>query len=516
MDSTRFLKRLNIHAIINSGGIPLKIKDISVILALDLGTTGNRAIVFDASWNVVASAYREFEQLFPQPGWVEHRPADILSALRRVIDQVLHQVDGRKISAVGVTNQRETVVLWDAQTGEPVYNAIVWQCRRTAERCRALAEHAPMIKAKTGLPLDPYFSATKMAWILEHVPAAKRLAKLGRLRCGTIDAWVIWELTAGASFVTDPSNVSRTMLYDLSTGAYDPELLNLFGIPPASLPGVLPSDGAFGRVDPKWGFSAPICAVMGDQQSALFAQCGESEGVVKNTYGTGLFVVTPTANPVWADHLVTTVAWERAGTRWYALEGSIFVGGSLIQWLRDQCRWVASAEDSEALAQSVPDSGGVMVVPAFVGLGAPYWCSEARGAIFGLTRGTSPAHIVRASLEALAYQSADVIDVMAQALGVDRFSALRVDGGASHNAFLMQIQADLIGSVVEQPKFLESTALGVAGMAAMTTGVCTDAAFRMSNPVQRSFSPRPLSGDLSLARWRRAVRQVVELAHDNR
>lgn len=484
---------------------------MNFILSLDLGTTGNRAVLYRSDFSIYASAYAEFSQFFPHPGWVEQDALDIFESVKSVISRVMMGVNPAEVVVAGLTNQRETVVAWDVQTGVPICPAIVWQCRRTSERCEELNNHADEIKRKTGLPLDPYFSATKMEWVLNHVPEAKILADKGQLRFGTIDTWVMWNLTRGEVFSTDLSNASRTMLVDIHTGTYDPDLLTLFGIPEACLPKICTSDSNFGRIHPDFGVNASIMAVLGDQQSALFAQCGERVGQVKTTYGTGLFVVTPTQTAILADGLVTTVAWQRRSGRYYALEGSVFVGGSLIQWLRDQCGWLVSSADSESLAASVPDSGGVVFVPALTGLGAPYWKPNARGSIFGLTRGSTPAHIVRSALEALAFQVADVVEAFRLALPDALFSGMGVDGGASTNALLMQFQSDILGIPLQRPVNSESTSLGVAAMAAISAELCSDADFFESREISVTFEPHMSVSERQtrLDRWHLAVAQCI-------
>lgn len=487
---------------------------MKAILALDLGTTGNRAIIYGENWEVLASDYQEFSQIFPQPGWVEHDPIEIWTTALQVLKNTLAKVPGLKISAMGITNQRETVVMWDKLTGTPVYNAIVWQCRRTTARCQALAPHAASIRTKTGLPIDPYFSASKLDWILTQVPQAQALLKKNQLLCGTIDTWILWQLTGQQVHATDASNAARTMLMNIETGQYDPELLALFGIPHEILPEIKPSDALFGYTqENSLGVSLPITAVLGDQQAALFAQCGEDPGTIKNTYGTGLFVVTPTPKRIHTPTLISTIAWQRNQQTYYALEGSIFTGGSVIQWIRDQCHWLQNAQEAESLAASVPDSGGVYFIPALTGLGAPHWTPEARGTIFGLTRGSSPAHITRAALEALAFQTADVIEAM-QALQPLPFTQLYVDGGACKNNLLMQFQADLLNMPVQRPHNIESTAKGIAGFAAIAAGLCTEVSFRKSHTIEHAFIPHITQEQRRKFQqsWKKALTHAIQYA----
>lgn len=443
-----------------------------MILALDSGTTSCRTLVFDTEGQCVALAQEAFPQHYPQPGWVEHDPEEIWRAQKATLDAVIAQVGRAAIQAIGITNQRETVVVWDRATGAPLAPAIVWQCRRTSETCQALRERGvePLVRAKTGLLLDPYFSATKIAWLLEHTPGLRAKAERGEVCFGTVDTWLLWKLTSGAVFATDPSNASRTLLYNLHTNTWDDELLALFGIPRAALPTIQPSGSVFGTWE-----GIPIAGILGDQQAALFGQACLTPGDAKCTYGTGCFLLKNVGESVPApiEGMLTTVAWEFGGKVVYATEGSVFIGGAAVQWLRDALGLIASADETEALARSVPDSGGVVFVPAFTGLGTPYWNPEARGLLCGLTRGTTKAHLVRATLEAIAQQNADVLEAMgftgSPILGGGGGS-LRVDGGASKNDFLMECQADLLGIPVERPVQTETTALGAALLAAQTIG----------------------------------------------
>ncbi|MEC4295486.1 glycerol kinase GlpK [Adlercreutzia shanghongiae] len=449
------------------------------IIALDQGTTSSRAMLIDHAGHLVASVQRPFSQIYPQPGWVEHDPQDILSSQLGALTELIlsSNVDTAEIDSIGITNQRETTIVWDRATGEPIMNAIVWQCRRTAPMVEAIASDAAAsaeITARTGLIPDAYFSASKLAWILGEVPGARERAEAGELAFGTVDSWLIWKLTYGAVHATDVTNASRTMLYNIHEGCWDPFLLELFGIPEAILPEVRPSAGDFGTTaNPGIVQGVPIRGVAGDQQAALFGQCCFHAGQAKNTYGTGCFLLMHTGHEVCASRngLVATVAASAPGTvgAEYALEGSVFVAGALIQWLRDELGIIECASDTDAIARSVPSADGVFVVPAFTGLGAPWWDAEARGAILGLTRGTGRAHIVRAALEALAYQVCDLAQAMAEDAGMPP-SVLNVDGGASANDFLMQFQSDMLGVPLRRPDNAETTALGAAYLAGLATG----------------------------------------------
>jgi len=490
------------------------------VLALDQGTTSSRAILFDHDGTPVASAQREFRQHFPQPGWVEHDAGEIWAAQQAVMMQAMHRAgaNSRDIAAIGITNQRETTVLWDRATGQPVANAIVWQDRRTAALCDRLKAEgkAALIQQKTGLVLDAYFSGTKLKWLLDNVPGARERAQKGELAFGTIDAWLIWKLTGGKSHATDPSNASRTLLFNIHTNAWDDELLQLLDVPRAVLPEVRPSSGAFGEalVD---GVVVPITGNAGDQQAALFGQACHSPGMAKNTYGTGCFLLLNTgAEAVTSkNNLLTTTAWQLRGSKpQYALEGSVFIGGAVVQWLRDGLRAIKTAADVEALAAEVPDSGGVYLVPAFAGLGAPHWDQYARGAMFGLTRGSGITHIARAALESIAFQSAEVLAAMEKDAGL-KLTELRVDGGATANNLLMQIQADLLGVPVVRPRVLETTALGAAYLAGLATGFWKDAGEIKANwQVDRVFEPT-LSRDRAaemMTGWSKAVERSKQWA----
>jgi len=490
---------------------------VKYLLALDQGTTSSRALVFDSEGAVVAQAQAELRQHFPLPGWVEHNPDDIWRDQLDTARQALAQAGlvATDIAAIGLTNQRETTLLWERASGRPLHNAIVWQDRRTAEACARLksagAEHE--IRARTGLVLDPYFSATKLAWLLEHVPNARQRARRGELAFGTVDTWLAWQLTGGRLHVTDPTNASRTSLFNIHSGTWDETLLRLFDIPPEVLPNVVRSSALLGETDAAL-FGAPIAlgGVAGDQQAALFGQACHSAGQAKNTYGTGCFLLMHTGSQAIASNngLITTCAAQTGDALEYALEGSVFIAGAAVQWLRDGLGIIKAAADIEALAASVADSGGVVFVPAFVGLGAPYWEPQARGALVGLTRGTTAAHIARATLEAIAFQTVELVQAMQSDSG-SVLSDLRVDGGAAANNLLMQIQTDLLGAAVLRPQVLQTTALGAAYLAGLAVGVWkhpTDIAahWRMG----RRYTPT-LPRDAAQARlgeWRRAVQSA--------
>ena len=451
-----------------------------VVLALDQGTTSSRAIVFDRSGRPLAKAQKDLRQIYPQPGWVEHDPDEIWGTQLEVARLALHEagLGAGDVAAIGLTNQRETTIVWDRKTGRPLHNAIVWQCRRTASLCDRLRAEglSDSVREKTGLVIDAYFSATKVRWLLDNVPGLAAKAGRGEVAFGTVDSWLIWNLTGGKVHATDFSNASRTMLLNLKTLDWDSELLAALGVPRGILPRVQASSGHFGTTVPSlFGRSIPITAAAGDQQAALFGQACFEAGMGKNTYGTGCFMLLNTgARPVYSEHgLLTTVAWGLPDGVTYALEGSIFVAGAAVQWLRDGLGIIASSGETEALAASVPDTGGVYLVPAFVGLGAPYWDAYARGLIIGLTRGTGRAHLVRAALEAIAYQTRDVLEAMVDEARVD-LKILRVDGGASVNDFLMQFQADTLNVPVERPVVTETTALGAAYLAGLAVGFWTD------------------------------------------
>jgi glycerol kinase len=494
------------------------------ILALDQGTTSSRSILFDASGAAVAIEQREFTQHFPQPGWVEHDPEEIWRTQNATIDAVLAKAGAHPsdVAAVGITNQRETTVLWERATGRPVANAIVWQDRRTAARCEELkaAGHEPEVARRTGLLLDPYFSGTKLAWLLEHVPGARARAEAGELAFGTIDTWLAWKLSGGALHVTDVTNASRTLLANLETGDWDDEMLTLLRVPRACLPRIADSSAVLGEVR-VGGADRPLAGIAGDQQAALFGQGCFEAGMAKNTYGTGCFLLMNTGTqPLHSRHrLVTTVAWRgRSATGdsalRYALEGSVFVAGAAVQWLRDGLGLIERSADVEALAASVPDSGGVLFVPAFAGLGAPHWDAWARGTVVGLTRGSTRAHLARAALESIAFQSAEVLQAMEQDSG-QRLVQLRVDGGATANALLMQFQADLLGVPVVRPQVTETTALGAAYLAGLATGFWSSPDEVSRNwKTERVFEPA-MSRDEAAQRmreWSRAVERSMQWA----
>ena len=491
------------------------------LLALDQGTSSSRSIVFDATGRIVSMAQEEFAQHYPQPGWVEHDAHEIWDTQLRTARRALQGagIGASQLASIGITNQRETTVVWDRRTGEPIYPAIVWQDRRTEPSCASLrqAGHSARFAQCTGLVLDPYFSGTKLAWILDHVSGARQRAQDGELAFGTIDSWLIWKLTGGALHATDISNASRTLMLNIHTGRWDDDLLSVLNIPASVLPQVLPSSADFGRTQSQWlGSAVPIGGVAGDQQSALFGQACFQAGLAKNTYGTGCFMLMHTGTTAQASRngLVTTCAAQPGGPLTYALEGSVFIGGAVVQWLRDGLGLIRHSAEVEALAQSVPDSQGVVVVPAFTGLGAPHWDAQARGAILGLTRGTTGAHIARAALESIAFQSAELLLAMqkdVQQAGGAPVTQLRVDGGACVNDLLMQCQADLLGLPVVRPEVVETTALGAAYLAGLSSGVFTGldelaAQWR----IQRRFEPQ-ISRDEAQARmahWAHAVAQV--------
>jgi glycerol kinase len=485
---------------------------LKYLLAIDQGTTSSRSIVFTKNGEIAAAAQKEFRQIFPKPGWVEHDPEEIWATQSGTITEALAKggIGAQDIAAIGITNQRETVVLWNRETGKPVANAIVWQDRRTAGFCDRLkaAGHSPMIRRKTGLVIDAYFSASKLRWMLENVPGARRRAEAGKLAFGTIDTWIVWKLTNGRVHVTDPSNASRTMLFNIHTGAWDPALLKLFGVPASVLPEVRSSSEVYGsavEVVP----GVPIAGIAGDQQAALFGQACTKPGMVKNTYGTGCFMLMNTGTkPVPSKNkLLTTVAWKIGARTEYALEGSIFIAGAVVQYLRDSLGLIKTSADVEALALSVPDNGGVYFVPAFVGLGAPHWDSFARGTIIGLTRGSNAGHIARSALESICYQVSDVLRAMQADSGI-RLRELRVDGGAVVNNFLMQFQADMLNCPVIRPKVPETTALGAAYLAGLAVGYYGNLDEIAANwSMDRRFKPAIKSATrMSLeAGWRRAL-----------
>jgi len=493
------------------------------VIALDQGTTSSRAVIFDQQARIVAMKSYEFEQIYPQPGWVEHDPAAILNtqldALREAVR--ISGVPVEDIAAIGITNQRETTILWDRETGRPVYNAIVWQCRRTAPIIRRLCDEGldAHIRAVTGLVPDAYFSGSKLNWLLDTLDLHER-AERGELCFGTVDSWLAWNMVVGRPHVTDATNASRTMLYDIHKNDWDDTLLAALNIPRAVLPKVVDSSGIIGMLDPEiLGRAIPVAALAGDQHSALFGQGCFEPGMMKNTYGTGCFLLMNTGDQpaVSRNGLVTTIAWRIGGKTTYALEGSVFVGGAAIQWLRDEMKLIKRASESEVIAQSLPDNGGVYMVPTFAGLGAPYWDMYSRGTIIGLTRGTGRAHIVRAALESIAYQSADLVRAMAADCGQEPVE-LRVDGGASANQFLMQFQADVLGCRVVRPAVIETTALGAALMAGLAVGVWKDMDdIRRVWQMDLSLAPQmdAATRERVLAGWRKAVGRSMHWIEEN-
>ena len=484
------------------------------VMALDAGTTSNRCILFNQSGEICALAQKEFGQIFPKPGWVEHDPMEIWSTMLGTAVEAMSKAGANAgdIAAIGITNQRETTIVWDRETGEPVYNAIVWQCRRTAEYCDELKSRGltEMIRAKTGLVVDAYFSATKLRWILEHVEGARARAEAGQLCFGTVETWLIWKLTHGRVHVTDYSNASRTMLFNIHTLQWDEEILRALDIPASMLPQVRPSSCIYGETDPRLlGGPIAIAGAAGDQQAALFGQTCFGSGEAKNTYGTGCFLLMNTGDrPVTSDHgLVTTIAWGLDGKVEYALEGSVFSAGSTVQWLRDEMRLIDSAADSAYMASKVSDTNGCYLVPAFTGLGAPHWDPYARGVIVGLTRGVNKYHVIRAALESIAYQTADVLRAMHADAGL-ALTALNVDGGASANDLLMQMQADLIGVEVQRPVCVESTAMGAAYLAGLAVGYWTGLEdVQRNRAIDRVFYPSitPQERERRLKGWAKAV-----------
>ena len=488
------------------------------ILALDQGTSSSRAIVFDKDGQAKAVAQKEFTQIFPKPGWVEHNPMEIWSSQAAVIAEAITSIDinGLDIAGIGITNQRETTIVWDAETGEPVYNAIVWQDRRTSEYCDSLKEAGltDTIRSKTGLIIDAYFSATKIRWILENVPGAREKTEQGKLRFGTVDTWLIWMLTRGEVHVTDVSNASRTMVYNIHDLCWDKELLDLFGIPESMMPQVKSSSEIYGYTKTTlFAHEVPVAGIAGDQQAALFGQMCTEPGSVKNTYGTGCFLLMNTGEKPIMSHnnLLTTIAWKIGDKVNYALEGSIFVAGSVVQWLRDGLGIIRSSSEVEALAASVPDNGGVYYVPALTGLGAPYWDQYAKGCIYGLSRGTTAAHIARAALEGIAFQTMDIVNAMEKDAGV-RLAELKVDGGASRNNLLMQFQADILSTSVIRPKVTETTALGAAYLAGLAVGFWESIDYIKSQwAVETAFEPKADDADIAALKdgWKDAINRTL-------
>ena len=491
---------------------------MTYILALDQGTSSSRSIVFNPDGSVLTVAQQEFRQIYPHPGWVEHDPQEIWTSQLATARQALQQagISAAQVASLGITNQRETTVVWRRDTGQAIYNAIVWQDRRAEPECLRLREAgaAPLVQQKTGLLIDAYFSATKLQWILNHVAGARDMAVRGELAFGTVDSWLMWQLTGGAVHATDVSNAARTMLFNIHSNQWDDELLKLLDIPKSVLPEVHPSASDFGRTQAQWlGHELAIGGVAGDQQSALFGQACFQAGQAKNTYGTGCFMLMHTGNQFQTSHngLITTSAAQADSTPAYALEGSVFIGGAVVQWLRDGLRAFDKSADVQALAESVPDSGGVVLVPAFTGLGAPYWQADARGAMVGLSRGTTMAHIARAALESIAFQSTALLQAMNRD-AAQPVTELRVDGGACVNNLLMQFQADLLGIPVLRPEVIETTALGAAYLAGLSAGIYQSPQELAQHwRVERRFEPQ-MSRDQAkalMAHWEKAVRQTV-------
>ena len=493
------------------------------IMALDAGTTSNRCILFNKKGEICSMAQKEFTQYFPQPGWVEHDANEIWSSQLGVAVEAMHKigVQAQDIAAIGITNQRETTVVWDKQTGEPIYKAIVWQCRRTSQYCDSLKERGltKSFREKTGLVIDAYFSGTKLKWILDHVEGARTRAQKGELLFGTVETWLIWKLTKGKVHVTDYSNASRTMLFNITKLDWDEDILQEFEIPRCMLPKVQPSSCVYGMTDASYfGAQIPISGAAGDQQAALFGQTCFNPGEAKNTYGTGCFLLMNTGEkPVFSENgLVTTIAWGMNGKVTYALEGSIFVAGAVVQWLRDEMKLIDSSADSEYMAQKVKDTNGCYMVPAFTGLGAPHWDQYARGTIVGITRGVNKCHIIRAALESIAYQTNDVLQAMKADSGID-INVLKVDGGASANNFLMQAQADIVGVPVNRPACVETTAMGAAYLAGLAVGYWKDKEEVIHNQsVDKAFEPAigVEEREKKIKGWNKAVRYAFDWAKE--
>ena len=485
------------------------------IVALDQGTTSSRAIIFNADGSILGSAQKEFRQIFPKPGWVEHDPDEIWATQWEVFKKALadHKVAPSQIAAIGITNQRETTVVWDRKTGQPIFNAIVWQDRRTAEICERLKAdgHEQYIRENTGLVVDAYFSGTKVQWILDNVEGARKRAEKGELAFGTIDSWLVWKLTNGKKHVTDYTNASRTLLYNIKKLEWDSTLLKALKVPESLLPEVKPSSHHFGDLEMD-GVKIPIAGIAGDQQAALFGQACFEPGMAKNTYGTGCFMLMNTGTKMQLSHsgLVSTIAWGLDGKVTYALEGSIFIAGAAVQWLRDGLKLIDEAPDSEYFAVKAGDSEGVYVVPAFAGLGAPYWDMYARGAIFGLTRDTGKSHLVKATLESMAYQTKDGLEAMQKDAGLS-LKTLKVDGGATANNFLMQFQADILGANVERPSIIESTAMGAAFLAGIEVGLWSQMEIVKNREINRVFTPEMEEGDRKRLYngWKSAVKRSM-------
>ena len=489
------------------------------ILAIDQGTTGSTSLIIGENAEVIGRAYSEFPQYYPQPGWVEHDADEIWDVTLHVAREAIKSASDVEIAGIGITNQRETVVVWDRKTGVPVQNAIVWQDRRTAEICRRLkaAGKEEWVRERTGLVIDPYFSGTKLTWMLQNEPELRKRAEAGELAAGTIDCWLIWKLTGGRVHTTDPTNASRTLLYNIDTLSWDDELCKLFEVPRALLPEVKPSSGEFGETDGElFGRSIPVAGVAGDQQAALFGQGCVNPGQAKNTYGTGAFLLLNTGKERVASRhgLLTTVGCASKGEAAYALEGSIFIAGAAVQWLRDELKIIEKAEETDALARSLEDNGGVYFVPAFVGLGAPHWDPEARGTLVGLTRGSTRAHLARAALESMAYSTYDVLHAMISDSGLEA-NELAVDGGATNNDWLMQFQADVLDLPVVRPKMVECTAAGAAGLAGIAVGMWEDASEYVAvreDPVRFDPSMSAQAREDLIAGWKRAVHAAIQWA----
>ncbi|MBO8161713.1 MAG: glycerol kinase GlpK [Thermosipho sp. (in: Bacteria)] len=489
------------------------------ILALDQGTTSSRAIAFNKNGEYVYGLNKEFKQIYPKPSWVEHDPFDILNSQLEVAKKVIEHVGAENVAAIGITNQRETTILWDKRTGKPVYNAIVWQCRRTASICDKLKEEGfeKIIKEKTGLVIDAYFSGTKIKWILDNVPGVREEAEKGNILFGTVDTWLIWNLTGGKVHVIDYTNASRTMLFNIHTLQWDEEILQILNIPKSILPSPVPSSFIYGKTDKSiFGYEIPISGDAGDQQASLFGQTCFESGMVKNTYGTGCFILMNTGNKPYFSNsgLLTTIAWGLNNEVEYALEGSIFIAGAAVQWLRDNLKLINHASETEELALSVPDSGDLYFVPAMVGLGAPYWDMYARGLLIGITRGTTKEHIARAVLESIAYQTRDVLEVMSKETGI-KMGTLRVDGGASRNNFLMQFQADILGVPVERPSVTETTALGAAYLAGLAVKLWENKE-EINWNLEKRFEPKISSEkrEKLYLKWKKAVERSMKWSEE--
>lgn len=488
------------------------------ILALDQGTSSSRAIIFDRAGNAVSTAQKEFTQYFPKPGWVEHDPMEIWASQAGVAAEAISAIGltGNDIAAIGITNQRETTIVWDAETGEPVHRAIVWQDRRTSDYCDSLKERGltGMIREKTGLIIDAYFSGTKIRWILENVPGARERAEAGKLRFGTVDSWLVWKLTGGNRHVTDVSNASRTMLFNINTLKWDEELLDLLGVPASMMPEVRSSSEVYGTASSSvFASGVPVAGIAGDQQAALFGQMCTEPGSVKNTYGTGCFLLmnTGTKPIISRNNLLTTIAWKIGNTVNYALEGSIFVGGSVIQWLRDGLGIIKSSSEVEALAETVPDNGGVYFVPALTGMGAPWWDQYAKGCVHGITRGTTAGHIARAALEGIAFQTMDIVNAMEKDAGV-KLTELKVDGGASRDNLLMSFQADVLGADVIRPMVTETTAKGACYLAGLAVGYWGSVEEIKSQwQAERTFKPQAPEEKVKALKegWADAIRRTI-------